>query len=368
MKHIKHTTLAATLALLLPLGAQAVEFGIFADVTASDTTNAGDNPGFALGMLDFYATQAISERSRGFVELVFENGPDGMVTDLERLWVSYAVDTRLNLAAGRFHSPLGQWNRRYHHGAILQDTVSRPFFLDYEDGSSAVLPLHIVGLMANGELESEGGTFSYEFAVANGPSIDTSNGYHPAAEVKPEIDINVASDPNRDKSLLARLVYQPMSLPLEFGAFGMRNVVADSASSGNIEGGRYGDPLVEQMVYGLDAAAELGRLELLGEIYRFRNKNRVGVPGSYDATAYYLQVGARVHERFKLVGRYANLDFDENDSYFRLLGTERMDRLVAGVRFDLDEASTVKFELSRSRPEEHADYTTYFVQWAFIIP
>lgn len=108
--------------------AYAVNFGLFSDVRLSSSSLEGENTGFALGDLDFYATEEISDNTRGFIELVFENTSSGIVTDLERLWIMRTFTDEFKLSAGRFHSPLGRWNRTYHHGSLVQATITRPFF------------------------------------------------------------------------------------------------------------------------------------------------------------------------------------------------------------------------------------------------
>ena len=86
MSRIKKIGFSAGLALFFQLAPiHAAEFGLFGDVTFNDSDASGENSSFALGGLDFYATHAISDTSRGFIEFVFENTDEGIVTDLERL-------------------------------------------------------------------------------------------------------------------------------------------------------------------------------------------------------------------------------------------------------------------------------------------
>lgn len=346
---------------------QAVNFGLFGDVTLNDSNAKDDNSNFALGGLDFYATHTISETTRGFVEFVFENTGSGIVTDLERLWISHTFDDKFTLAAGRFHTPLGRWNRTYHHGALLQDTISRPFFLQFEDGATGILPVHIVGLMATGDFVGAGGEFSYELSVANGPSIDTSGaGFGASPSNKPEIDINDAGDPNSDKSAVLRVVYSSDTLPLEIGVFVMRNVVAESADAGGVTA--RGKDLVSQTIYGLDAYYERGDFDVLAEFYRFENDNEVGLSGSNSANAYYLQLGYQLNETLKAVVRYEDLSFDADDTYFRLLGTREATHGVFALRYDVDDSNSLKFEVDKEDLDSGDDVTSYKLQWAFLIP
>ena len=202
--------------------ALAVDFGIFSDVSYSSSTDDEMPDGFALGQFDLFASHQIGENTRGFVEFVFEGEGGGFVVDLERLSVQYSFDERFSLAAGRFHTPIGYWNNVYHHGALLQDTVTRPSFIDFEDGADAILPMHTVGLFATGSFETGTGQIGYEFMIGNGASIDTS-------ATERQLDMNNVGDPDNSKAFVLRVNYAPENGTWGLGVFGMRNSISESA-------------------------------------------------------------------------------------------------------------------------------------------
>ena len=270
------------------------------------------------------------------------------------------------MAAGRFHSPLGSWNRTYHHGAMLQDTVSRPFFLDFEDGAAGVLPVHVVGLMATGDFTMNSGIVSYELAVANGPSLDSSSGLSPAASGKPEIDINNISDPNSDKSIALRVIYKPDLMDVQTGFFVMSNTIAESADGSGLVA--LGEDLIDQTIIGFDVTYEYEEFDALVEYYSFDNKNEVGASGSNTAAAYFVQLGYWLTESTKAVYRYEDLSFDDADSYFRLLGAREATHNVIALRYDVDESNSLKFEINSADVAGSKNTTSYQFQWAFLIP
>ncbi len=370
MKQITRFITASALAVTMSgTHVQAAEFGLFGDVLLSASSDSEENSAFALGALDFYGTAQIGENTRAFIEYVFEDAGDGLITDLERLWITYTFSDLVSVGVGRFHSPLGKWNRTYHHGALLQDTVTRPFFLDFEDGEAAVLPTHIVGLLASGTGYFSSGSVEYEAYVANGPSIDTSAGFNPAMDNKPEIDINVSSDPDDKKSVGLRAGFTPESIPLTVSVMYMSNTVAESAETSGI-GTQRGNPLVEQGIAGVDAFYEGERFDFLFEYYNLNNENKVGASGSYTGTAWFAQFGYRITDNLKAVYRYADLGFDDKDSYFGLLGVSESSRHVVALRYDLDETNALKLEVNQSDPADPAadGTTSYIMQWAFMIP
>ncbi len=349
--------------------AHAVNFGLFGDITYSSSNEAGSNDAFALGGLDFYATHQISDDTRAFVEYVFENTASGLVTDLERLWIAHTFDDRFVLAAGRFHSPLGSWNRTYHHGAMLQDTVSRPFFLDFEDGAAGILPTHLVGLMANGDFTLGSGDLSYELGLGNGPSLNTSAaGFAATSANKPEIEINPTSDADSNKAIFLRTIYKPDALPLKAAIFFMNSAVAESNGTGSAIATK-GEVIVDQTIIGFDVSYENDDgFDLLAEYYNIENTNKVGTSGTYTGKAYYIQLGYWFTETLKGVIRYEDLSFNANDSYFRALATTEASHNVIALRYDIDDTNSIKFELDSADLKTGTDTTTFTVQWAFLIP
>ncbi len=361
MKSIRFLLVSVILAAgIMPV--HAVEFGVFADVNYNDSSQAGSKNAFALGALDFYAMHSIDEKTRAFVELVFENDGSQFVIDLERLWIQRSLNDNLNISAGRFHTPLGYWNRNYHHGALLYDTATRPAFLDFEDGAGAILPLHFVGMLFDGDVQAGNGSLGYEISFGNGPSYDTTSGYGSG-----EIEVNNISDKNRSKSPGARITYTFDDIPLALGISAMSNDIAESSLSG-VSGVARGETLVEQLITAVDLEYSGDAFDVLAEYYSLKNDDKFGTAGSHTGSAYYIQLGYRLTESLKPVYRYESVKFDSNDAYFVLLGTKNEYRHVAALRYDLSESNALKFQAMRVNPKTGQSYNEYVIQWAFLIP
>lgn len=362
-------TLLAALFLPVSHSAFAVEFGVFGDINFQITDEPGNNGAFALGGLDIYASQKISDNTRALIEYVIEDGGDGFVVDLERLWVQYTFSNSFEVGVGRFHTPLGHWNDNYHHGALLYDTVSRPFFLEFEDGAAGVLPVHFVGGWVAGKMPVGNGGLRVKAGIGNGPSINTAAGFDPAIADKPEIEINNVSDPNVNKSVVIRAAYDAGALPLEVGVFAMKHSIAESGNSGVAA---MGATLVSQAIFGADLRYAGPVMDIIGEYYRWRDENKVGAAGTYSADAAYLQFGYRYSEKLLPYYRYETLDFDGSDSYFRLLGTRNENRHLLGARYKLDEGNTLKLEVGQINPQNQPagsddSYSALNMQWSFLL-
>lgn len=356
------TIIAALTALSCTTQSQAVDLGIMTDVTYSSSTAEGSTGGFYLGQFDVFGAQQIGEKDRAFAEFVIEDN-NGFKVDLERMWIEHTFVNSFKLAAGRFHTPLGYYNRTYHHGSLLQFSVYRPSFLDFEDSSTSILPTHIVGLLASGNLPF---SLSYELAVANGGSINTGKD---AADR--EIEMNNVGDPNNSKSTVLRIMAAPPSTPIQVGVFGMKNAIAESggltATSGVITGGT----LINQSIYGLDFKYEGRWARMLGEGFAFKNDSKVpGSMGKYSALAYFVQLEVFATRHFTPGYRYESVSFDNNDPYFNgiLLSREEEKHHIVGLRYDVDDTNAVKLQADVRKPKIGDGETTYSIQWTWMMP
>jgi hypothetical protein len=345
--------------------ALATDISIFGDVKLQDTDVEGENSNFALGGVDFFAAQQITDNTFGMVELVFENDGEGFIVDLERLWIRHNFSDQFQLAAGRFHTPIGYWNRNLHHGAILQDTVGRPFFLDFEDGSAGILPVHAIGVWANGIVMPNSEDLKYEVVVSNGPALDSGGGFGPAEA--PELDPNNVSDNNGNKSIAARFTYHPEDSDWTLGLFTMQHNIGESGELGMKP---TGTTLLGQNISGIDFRWEMDRFDLLTEVFSINNDDEILNNGSHSSLAFYVQGGYKFTDSTKLIYRYSDLSFDSDDTYYMLLGTQEQSHHVVTLRYDFDSYNSLKFEFDKLVGNDVGldDSNTFRIQWSFLIP
>jgi hypothetical protein len=355
-----------TLLLATPL-TSAVEFSIFGDVSANTSNKADNNSNFSLGAVDLFAAQQVNENTFAMMELVVENDGESFIIDLERLWVEHVFSDQFKLAAGRFHSPLGYWNRNLHHGAIIQDTVHRPFFLDFEDGEAGILPVHAIGVMANGFVLADSEAFKYEVIISNGPSLDTTAGLKPLQ--KPELDPNNISDNNGNKSIIARFTYQPEDSDWSLGLFTMQHNIAESSETGLA---LKGETLFKQAIYGADFYWQGEKFDLLTEVFSLQNDDQIlnsVTHGNHSSFAYYIQPGYRLSDKTKIIYRYSDLSFESNDTYYQILGTNEQTHNSLTLRYDVDSYNSLKLEFAHvSSADELLNNTNEIhLQWSFLL-
>ncbi len=362
---------AGAFAMIMPaLPAQAIELGVFGDTSMVVNNDSKDNNHFGIGGLDLYANQQISDKVSAFFEIVFENDGDAFVVDVERYQINYQFSPAFRLGAGRFHAPLGYWNRHFHHGVLIQDTPDRPAFLDFEDGEAAILPMHAIGLMAMGKFDNG---FEYALSLSNGNQYDTSGGLG-----TDEIRLGNVSDSTDGKTVVGRVSYSFSRVPLELGVFGMNNKLTEADATGaKIAGVGEGKDLVTTRVYGADLHYERNAFDALAEYYYLDNHDETNGVAGDDGTgnAYYVQLGYRLNDYWKLIYRFEKLAVDHNTAYFNILGSQEYNGNVAAIRFDVDDSNAITLEVNSKRFHASNDGTTdngsgtteYVLNWAFLM-
>ena len=125
---------------------------------------------FVLGEVDLFATARISPKLTALVEVVLETDDQLFVADVpvnvERLLLQYRDNDYFNLDMGAYRTAIGFYNTTL-RGSWLQTSLTRPMLFTFED-EGGFLPLHNVGLSANGKVPS--GELGLHYVVEVGSS------------------------------------------------------------------------------------------------------------------------------------------------------------------------------------------------------
>lgn len=359
--------------------AAALDVGAFGDMSLAHTRSSTSEPSFRLGSLDLYAMQHIDEKTRALFEVQVQTfSGEAMEIEIQRFWIMREFSAAFNVGIGRFHSPIGYWNRHYHHGILLQDTVNRPFVLSFEGGVNSIIPVHLIGILAEGDLPWG---LRYEAAVANSNTINSSS--------NTRLTVPNRADLNPGKSLFGRIHYGRFTAPFKPGIFFLSNDVVESAQAtaplcgDPPESGcslvPRGTPLVTQMLYGVDMRYERGRFDIMAEYYRIENDASPGVGDGrkHDSNAWWAQFGYQFTDQLKATYRYESLDFDSEpgniDPYYmnpRLVGRQTIGtehRNVYALRYDFSESNAIMLEVNIRDPQFGTTAATTFLSWAFVM-
>ena len=194
----------------------------FGDVNFYSTKD-GDGEkesGFRNGQFVLHFVSQLSSRFSFFAELALTAKSSEYRVDVERMIIKYDHNDYLKLGFGRFHTAISWWNTAYHHGAWLQTTIDRPLAVRF---GSQFVPIHFVGIVAEGAIPSGGVGLGYIAGVGNGRGENIARG-------------GDAGDVNDSRALNARISAKPDALyGLEVGVSYYRDTITQEPEPNEVE-------------------------------------------------------------------------------------------------------------------------------------
>ena len=290
---------------------------------------------FFLGNFDLFVASQLSERFTFLTEILFEFEEHETEIDAERLLLRYEHADWLRASVGRGHTPIGYWNKHFHHGAWLWTTERRPLLYEFEDDNGP-LPVHFVGLEVAGVRDTEFGLLGYSMVVSNGRPDDSKR-------------VQIVGDLNDGKMTALALSVIPRLFPgLEVGA----NVLYDEIPARGSASPAWANP-IHEVIAGGYAAYDGPALTLILEGQYIHHGTQAR---DYDSFGGYAQTSYR----FGVLTPYYRFDWlsiNDQDPFYREYSDDLPDGGVAmvvdtrqhtaGVRYDWSAFVALKLEYRR---------------------
>jgi hypothetical protein len=288
----------------------------YGDVSGHADDLKGNTNGFALGQLNLFMTSRLTDKASFLAETVIEadSATNEFGIEPERILLLYSVRDWLNFSIGRYHTAIGYHNNAYHHSALMQTTLERPFLFAFED-KGGILPIHNVGVSATGVISSKLG-LHYVAEVGNGRAGRSVDVTSPVQNV---------TDDNNGKAFNLALFVRPREVPgLQFGVSGYRDHVTPP-----------GQPKVTENIFAAHLIYQTARFEFLNEGVLLRHTAGI-VPVTDNIPAFYSQISRRFGN-YRPYFRYEYM----NSSVGLLHGPK------TGLRYELSEFTAIKLEYGR---------------------
>jgi hypothetical protein len=309
--------------MLTPLGIGGLQIRGFNDVSFHALRDSGSVNTFTLGQLDLFLTTRLVSDFSTVGEVVFEAGDNnGFGVDVERMLLQYAPSDRFIVAAGRFHTAIGYYNTAYHHGNWFQTATGRPFIFRFED-DGGILPVHGVGVTAQGQIPSGGAGLRWVAEISNGRRSRSPD----------DEPVQNVEDENAHKAVNVALLTRPTRFPgLQAGLSVYRDRLEPDAQ-----------PTIGETIVAAHLVYQSPLFEQLNEAIFIRHAPAGGE--AVTTSSLYSQISRQLG-RFRPYLRYEYLDVPVNDLVFR----NEMGRSygpTVGLRFDAAPPVAVKLEYVR---------------------
>jgi len=314
----------------------------FGDVNFYSTEDGDGNKesGFRNGQFVLHLVSQLSSRFSMFAELSFTATSSEYRTEVERLIIKYDHNDYFKLGLGRFHTAISWWNTAYHHGAWLQTTIDRPLAVRF---GSQLVPIHFVGVVAEGAIPSGSLGMGYIAGVGNGRGENIARG-------------GDAGDINDSRALNVRVFAKPdVFYGLEVGLSYYSDTITPETESQEVDewiGSAY-------IVYDRENP------QVIAEYFHIEHQG-VASGETAKSDAYYVQVAYRIPQwkaRLMPYTRYESTDIAEDDPvYTREFDLERY---LLGVRIDVASFVAVKAEYRHESIDSGPFLDGFFAQISF---
>jgi hypothetical protein len=318
---------------------------LFGDVMYVATERSTLPEGFLIGQVVGHGNAHLSNRLSFFGEVSATARDAQYNIEIERAILRYDFADQIKLSAGRYHTPVSYWNTAFHHGTWLQTSVARPELIKI---GGTFLPVHFVGVLAEGTLAVPAASLSYSAGLGNGR----------AAAIGRAGD---AGDINSKRAITLNAQVRPTAL---FGLQVGGSVYFDRAqvTAGGVD---------ERIATG-HVVWDHGAPELVAEYVSVKHSPLflAAGGGAPDVTSegFYVHGGLRLPGSLSSVKPYARIermDVGAGDAVFAAL--QDYDATVIGVRWDFESFGALKSEFRSESFAGGSRLKSLFLQATFVV-
>jgi hypothetical protein len=253
----------------------ALHFRGFGDVDFAGTDAKGTKSGFNMGQLILHMSSPLSEKVSVFGETSFtaQAGPTATAynVDVERLLIRYDYNDFFKLSFGRYHTPINYWNTAFHHGLWLQTTIARPEMIRF---GGRFLPVHFIGMQAEGNIPSGPIGLGYNAGLGNGRSGNIARG-------------GDSGDVNNNRAWVVNLFARPAALNgLQVGGAVYGDLITVSPAL-------TGNPQFRELITSASVLWTKETPEFLAEFAHVRHRNTI-TQQEFNNNAAYVQIAYRL--------------------------------------------------------------------------
>jgi hypothetical protein len=311
----------------------------FGDVDFSATDQRGTTSGFDLGQFVLHIASPLSKKVTYFGEISFTAQPSQYNVEVERTLIRYDYNDYFKLSFGKYHTPINYWNTAFHHGLWLQTTISRPDMIQF---GGRFLPVHFVGLLAEGEIPSGIVGLNYQAGIGNGRGSIISRA-------------GDSGDVNNNRAWVVSLFSRPPSIHgLQVGG----SFYGDEITSGIL-------PRTKELISSAHIVLARETPEFLAEFANVHHE----VPQTgrtFNSQAYYIQVAYRLpwnDKKWKPYYRFEHIHLPAGEPVLDFPDTVQS---TVGIRYDITEFAAFKAEYRNfERGTNQPRFNGVFFQTAF---
>jgi hypothetical protein len=297
-------------------------FGDFNFFTG-DNAQGQHESGFREGQFVLHFVSRLGNSFSFFAEISLTARDDEFNIEVERTFIKYSFNDNFEIAGGRFHTPISWFNAAYHHGSWLQASIARPRMIAF---GSEFIPIHFVGLVANGAIPSGGANLNYMAGVGNGHHDNL-------------VRAGDAGDVNNSRAAFVRLFARPTQ------PYGLESGISHYVDRITPAATEEFDEAITSVYVVNDREAP----QVIAEYFHVEREGR-DTGQKFTSDAYYVQVAYRIPPwggRLMPYLRYEKSDVATGEPVFNNFRSNEGG--MVGLRIDVASFVAVKVELTRQQ-------------------
>ncbi len=283
-------------------------------------------------------------------------------SEIERFQLGWQASQQTMMWFGRFHTISKYWTTEFHHGQLMQTSISRPGIEEWED-ESGPMPSHITGLFIAHEVDrGDQSIINLDLAAGLGPVFDNN-------QLVPFDILNPGSE--NDLSLNLRASYQPDALSANrFGILmGWNKLPVLHASHPDLPG----ITAINQFSAGAFVDWHWDRLRVISSWMYINNDLKYSDGTMKDHfVAGYLQGEYQTFPDWTFFGRVETGFGEDNSPYLELLPAFAAHRAMLGLRWDFVDRQSLAMEVAttslQGKDSGHENLTELRFQWSAVLP
>lgn len=323
---------------------QTPEFNImgFGDVSYVSRDSSNED-GFLIGQAVAHLTASLGESFSVFGEFSATARDSEYAFEVERMIAKYDFSDLVKISAGRYHTPIGYWNSAFHHGAWLQTTTRRPEAFKF---GSRIVPIHFVGVLAEGTWNQNPLGLSYMAGFGNGRHANIARA-------------GDAGDINGENAWMLQLRAAPATF------YGLNVGIGFYSDEINPDG----DPPIDETSFSAFAAWTGESPEVIIEYLHSSHELVSDSSANGDVNAWYAQFAYRLKDEWSAWKPYVRVEHTDVDDTDPLLGADGLDYDAAllGVRWDFNPYAALKVEYRNEEFDNGGRENNFQVQLAFVL-
>ena len=290
----------------------------------------GSKYSFQMADIELFITSRLSDQWSVLADILFTSDfSNEFESETDRLLIQYSANNYFRVGFGKFNSGIGYYPNQFHRAKFYQIATGRPLMFSDED-NGGVLPIHQVGITAQGEIPSGALGLHYIAEISNGRAFSLASA-----------EIQNFADRDNFKAVNGGLFVRPDAAPALDAGFTVYHDKVETDTHAKFD----------EMITAVHATWVTPNFEFLNELAVLKHTAEAGDTTDTTKTFY-----TQISPRFGVTRPYARYEYQDVPATDPLFGLGDVSPAAgvrkafsAGVHYSLGAFAVIKVQYDRAQ-------------------